>query len=219
MRYYLYRHIMNNEPFYIGVGTKPKIYNTNKREYQRAYCKTPRSIEWKEYIKGKSYDVEIMIESDDYKYILQQERFFISLYINKYKLLNKTTGGQAGYRFPKTKEVVEKTSCKLRKEFSRYSMEGYYIDSFIGSKLASNVVGVHNSFIIKATNGLKPSAGGFQWRYFKTEKIDSIKEGNKPIEVSHLNEDGTITKFKSFTQYAKFLNMNVGTLIRRIKNK
>ena len=49
MRYYLYRHIMNDEPFYIGVGTKPKIYNTIKREYQRAYCKTSRSIEWRNF--------------------------------------------------------------------------------------------------------------------------------------------------------------------------
>jgi hypothetical protein len=82
-RYYLYRHVDNkNIPFYIGIGTK----NSRKRgfisysgEYHRAFSKSNRNKNWHNTIKN-GYNVEIILESDDYSFIKEKEKEFIKLY-------------------------------------------------------------------------------------------------------------------------------------------
>ena len=83
-KYYLYRHIRldKNEPFYIGVGTKvnKKSFLKVTSEYVRAYSKTRRNKIWIDIVSKTDYEVEILLESDNYEFIKQKEIEFIALY-------------------------------------------------------------------------------------------------------------------------------------------
>lgn len=99
--HYLYRHIRLDkcEPFYIGVGTKRKdgMHHTPQYEFSRAYDKSGRSSFWKNIVSKTGYEVEILLESDDYEFIKQKEIEFIALYgrknLDKGTLCNLTDGG------------------------------------------------------------------------------------------------------------------------------
>ena len=99
-KHYLYRHIRldDNTPFYIGVGTVQEKYTKSKvNYYSRAFNKTSRNIFWKRIVAKTDYEVEILLESDDYKFIEQKEIEFIALYgrrdLGKGTLVNLTDGG------------------------------------------------------------------------------------------------------------------------------
>lgn len=101
-RHYLYRHIRldSGEPFYIGIGTKPKrCSKTHEGEYSRAYnrSKSGRCNFWHNIVAKTDYEVEILLESDDYEFIKQKEIEFIALYgrrdLGKGTLVNLTDGG------------------------------------------------------------------------------------------------------------------------------
>ena len=81
-KYFIYRHIRldNNLPFYIGVGTKTSYTDTFNEIYRRAFKKTGRNQMWSRIVAKTKYSVEIIIESEDYNYILQKEAEFIGLY-------------------------------------------------------------------------------------------------------------------------------------------
>ena len=101
--YFLYRHIRldKNEPFYIGIGTKRMDIKNPKNEevlYRRAYSKRGRCIYWRNIVAKTDYRVEILLESNDNKFIKQKEIEFIRLYGRKDlktgTLVNKADGGQ-----------------------------------------------------------------------------------------------------------------------------
>ena len=115
--YYLYRHTRLDtlKPFYIGIGTiypKRKTFNSI---YQRAFLRSRRSTFWKNIIAKTSYDVEILLESNNYEYIKSKEKEFIKLYGRKDNntgcLVNHTDGGEGnlGYVFS------DETKIKLKK--------------------------------------------------------------------------------------------------------
>jgi hypothetical protein len=88
---YVYRHIRldNNTVFYIGIG--------NDNKYYRANDKKNRSCHWKNIIEKTDYEVEILFEHDDYRFIKEKEIEFINLYgrndLGLGTLCNKTNGG------------------------------------------------------------------------------------------------------------------------------
>src|SRR6478609_1889133 len=81
--HYLYRHIRldTGEPFYIGVGTAPKnnVF-TFFNNYKRAFSHHSRTNHWHNIVNLTDYEVEILLESDDYEFIKQKEIEFIALY-------------------------------------------------------------------------------------------------------------------------------------------
>ena len=97
--FYIYRHIRldKNEPFYIGIGTKPLHFTFWKREFNRAFSKMGRSNWWKSIVSKTEYEVEILFESDDLEEIKRKEIEFIALYgrkdLGKGTLVNMTDGG------------------------------------------------------------------------------------------------------------------------------
>jgi len=117
-RHYLYRHIRldKNEPFYIGIGTKQKRnHNSFKSEYRRAFTiDRAESFIWKNIVSKTEYDVEILIESNDYEFIKEKEKEFIKLYgrINKGTgiLANMTDGGDGLINYIRSKEWSKKHS-------------------------------------------------------------------------------------------------------------
>lgn len=112
-KYYVYRYIRHdkNEPFYIGIGSKNKsdsVYGY----YGRAHVKKKRNIIWTSIINKTSYEVGILLESDDYDFIQQKEKEFIKLYgrIDKGTgtLANMTDGGEGSWGIVITEEGREK---------------------------------------------------------------------------------------------------------------
>lgn len=100
-KFYLYRHIRcdKNIPFYIGVGTKPtKNFTSLKTEYSRAFTIHKENSIWNNITKKTKWKVEILLESDDYAFVLQKEEEFIALYGRKNLktgiLSNLTNGGE-----------------------------------------------------------------------------------------------------------------------------
>lgn len=112
-KYYLYRHIRldTNEPFYIGIGTK-KRWNTLASMYARAYSKK-RNKFWHRTVSKTEYKVEILLESDDYSFIMQKEMEFISLYgrkdLGKGTLVNLTDGGEGSLGQIMSEEAIQKS--------------------------------------------------------------------------------------------------------------
>lgn len=99
-KYYIYKHIRldSNKPFYIGIGTKPNNFLSTKREYCRAYDCYTRSTFWNRVVNKYGYKIEILLESDDYNFIKEKEKEFVSIYgrINNKTgiLINLTDGGE-----------------------------------------------------------------------------------------------------------------------------
>ena len=113
-RHYLYRHIRldTGEPFYIGVGTKPK--NATNSEYCRAYTYNNRSNFWKNIVAKTDYEIEILLESNDYDFIKQKEIEFITLYgredLGTGILCNLTDGGDGTLNRPCSQETKDRIS-------------------------------------------------------------------------------------------------------------
>lgn len=119
-KYYLYRHIRldKNEPFYIGIGTKSeKGLIKNSAIYRRAYdSEKCRNKVWKDIVRKTQYEVEILIESNDYDFILNKEIEFIKIYgrINNGTgvLSNLTDGGEGTLGTIYSKERNDSISAK-----------------------------------------------------------------------------------------------------------
>lgn len=112
LKHYLYRHIRldKNEPFYIGIGTKQ--YNnpsSMSSEYRRAFSKYKRNKIWHDIVVKSDYEVEILLESDDYEFIKKKETEFVKLYgrknLNTGTLSNLTDGGDGNLGWVPSEET------------------------------------------------------------------------------------------------------------------
>lgn len=78
-------------------------------EYSRAYSKSRKNKFWKNIIAKTNYEVEILLESDDYEFIKQKEIEFITLYgrrnLEKWTLVNLTNGGEGSIGLVHSEEV------------------------------------------------------------------------------------------------------------------
>jgi len=121
--FYLYRHIRldTNEPFYIGIGTKRRKYNSFIVEYARAFNRCNRSKFWNNIVAKTDYRVEIMFESDNYETIKEKELEFIELYGRRDtgtgSLVNLTDGGDGSIGLKHSKQTRQKMSHS-RSKFS-----------------------------------------------------------------------------------------------------
>lgn len=104
-QYYLYRYVRldNNQPFYIGIGSKRKTrnYNSFKTEYERAFCKTNRNKHFLNILSSIDYSIEILFESNSLEFIKEKEKELIQLYGRVDKktgnLVNLTDGGDGHF--------------------------------------------------------------------------------------------------------------------------
>lgn len=97
--FFVYRHIRldTNQPFYIGIGKKPKKFNGYRTEYKRAHNTSHRNVIWKNIVAKTNYKVEIIFESDSLEEVQEKEIEFISLYKPRWEggtLVNLTSGGE-----------------------------------------------------------------------------------------------------------------------------
>lgn len=114
-KYYLYRHIRvdKNEPFYIGIGTKSE-QDLKYGYYGRASAKHVDNNIWLKIIAKTEWRWEILLESDDRKFISEKEKEFILLYgrkcDNSGTLANLTLGGEENHGYNHSEEAKRKIS-------------------------------------------------------------------------------------------------------------
>lgn len=114
-KYYLYRHIRLdiNQPFYIGIGTQYQGY----RHYSRAK-NWHKNKYWENIVNKTEYKIEILLESDNYQFILEKEIEFVKLYGRKNNktgiLANETDGGKSSLGVKQSSETIEKRISKIR---------------------------------------------------------------------------------------------------------
>lgn len=114
-KYYIYRHIRidKNEPFYIGIGTKSE-QDLKYGYYGRASAKHIDNNIWLKIIAKTEWRWEILLESDDRKFISEKEKEFILLYgrkcDNSGTLANLTLGGEENHGYKHSDEAKRKIS-------------------------------------------------------------------------------------------------------------
>ena len=186
MKYYLYQHVRldTNTIFYIGKGTKKLKGNT----YHRAYTKNSRNNYWLNIINTTPYKVEILEEFETEKECLLKETELIIQYgysWNNTGILCNIVKDDSEIRFL----ARESSSKKNSKEVHQYSLHGDYIKSF------NSIVKAKKEFpcdVYNAASGRTPSAGGYQWRFVKYDKLDSYS-----------SESSRVNKSKNVYQYDK----------------
>jgi len=246
-KYYLYRHIRldKNEPFYIGIGTKKN--NKWKSSYERSYSKKGRNKIWNDIVNKNEnkYKVEILFESDSYDFIKEKEKEFIKLYGQKTKnglLANLSLGGEGAFGVKHTKEIREKarlralnmsqdTKDKISKTISKiqlipiyqYSFNGDFIKEWLGLKIAGQKLKISRSNITMSAKDLNSNkgAGGFLWRYYKTEKIKEKTNINwrNSILRQYDSKNNLLSTFDSVANCAKILKIDVKKLYESIRSK
>jgi hypothetical protein len=217
MRHYLYRHIRldKDEPFYIGIGTKQsRTHNSIRSEYRRAYeTKRKESSIWNNIVSKTEYEVEILYESDDYNFIKEKEKEFISLYgrinINNGTLSNMTNGGDGFIGYIPSKEKIEKhrkfmigrKQSKEEKQKRNESKKGYKHSEETKIKISNS------------HKGKKPSKEHLEklWK-------GQILANSKPINQYDL-EGNFIKLWKSATLAAKEINLHPTSIRHCVKGK
>lgn len=183
---YLYRHIRldKNIPFYIGIG----IDNT----YYRANSKKSRNNHWNKIVNKTDYEVEILFEHEDYNFIKEKEKDFISLYgrkdTNNGMLVNKTDGGDGCLGLIHSDESKLKMSIPNKGKIISEEQKRK-VSEFHKGKVASKETRLKMS---EASKGDKNS------RYGKTisedtrkKMIGSARRGSENV-TAKLNEEDVI---------------------------
>lgn len=226
-KYYLYHHIRldKNEPFYIGVGQKYKHYTSHITEYRRAFEKLNRTKYWHNVVNKSGYDVEIMLESNDYNFILSKEKEFIELYGRKNirlgTLVNLAEGGSRGSKGSKwsveqkknqsnklkqmhQEGLIDKPYCKV---VYKYNLSGELIEDYNSIKEASDNTNINKTAIAKCANGLHRRAGNYQWSFIKKDNIGLYKEPLRVTkEINQYTLDGEFVRlYNSLTEAAEYL--------------
>ena len=226
--HYLYRHIRLDidQPFYIGIGTMAnKEFKTIKSRYSRANSKTQRSKYWNSIIDKTNYEVEILLESDDYDFIKDKEIEFIKLYgrvDNKTGILcNLTDGGDGVVGCICSKESSIKKSINSKKSLLGICGKNHPASKVIYQyDLQGNFIKEWSSIIDTGFNNLKPKsssqngnyffARGYLWSHNFNLSVDGYKKFDyithkKQIEMFDLNNN-KLNTFDSVKEAALFLN-------------
>ena len=226
--HYLYRHVRldKNEPFYIGIGTMvDKNFRSTKSAYSRAYSDYKRNKYWNSIINKTNYEVEILLESNDYEFIKQKEMEFIKLYGRKNLktgiLCNLTNGGDGALGHISSKESNIKKSINSKKSLlGKKGKEHPCAKVIYQYDLEGNFIKKWESIVDTGFKCLKPKSSSKNGNYFfsngylwshnfnisvnKYKKFDYVTH-KKEIEMFDLNNN-KLNTFNSIKEAALYLN-------------
>ncbi len=211
-KYYLYRHIRldKNEPFYIGVGTK------NACKYCRAKTKLKRNKYWERIVAKTPYEIEILIESNDYQFIMEKEREFIALYkrrdLENGSLCNLTDGGEGSPN--STRVISDYQKMRISKALKGRKLPEWQIEHLRKTntgRVKSKETNLKMSITMK----------GREFSEETREKISKAKKGkvtNKGNSSKNRKVKNNITggEYRSIREAAMQNNINISTIRRMI---
>ena len=221
--YYLYQHIRldKNEVFYIGVGTI-QIIKDKYRYYSRSKEKYGRNLIWKRITSKTDYKIEILIESDDYDFILEKEKEYIELYgridLKTGTLANMTEGGEGVIN------VSEDTKMKRNK-----SLTGLKRNEITKQLISLSKIGNKNPMFgkkhsletkVKISNGIKLNPPKPHKQSSESiEKIRNSRIGSKHWKSVKVINTKTNEIFDTVSSAAKSINISRGYLSNMLNNK
>lgn len=176
-KYYVYRHIRldKNTPFYIGIGTKRKYqysFSCHSEYYHRSYNKRKRNKIWNDIVNKNNgkFEVQIILESDNYNFIKAKEQEFIKLYgridLGTGTLANLTNGGDGSLGVNVDKYKTAKTVYVY--DFNT----GDYICKYLSTQDAGKSLGLNRGSISSvATNKIKKYKGYYFSYLYKGNNI------------------------------------------------
>lgn len=240
-RHYLYRHIRpdTGQPFYIGIGTKSltKVVSTIKAEFARAHSYTSRGDVWNKIyeLNNRQFDIEILMESDDYEFIKQKEIELIKLYgrknLNTGILANLTDGGDGvlgQVMSEETRNKISKSKTGISgkigadrsnsKKVYQYDLEGNFIRECGCSTEIKAELGFSQACITKAAkdNDDTNRAYNFLWFYeFKGNKTTSyldIIDNNRTQLYQYDLKGNFIKRHESISAAARELGLSSGSI-------
>jgi hypothetical protein len=238
-KHYLYRHIRldTGEPFYIGIGTKntlDKNSATISVIYRRAFSKNDRSCFWKRVVAKTNYEVEILLESDDYEFIKQKEVEFIALYgrrnLEQGLLTNLTDGGGGSVGYVYSEEQRKTVSLRfkgrsgeshhLSKKVFVYTMNGDFIKEFPSRRQCALSLNVDKGCVDQSLAGKITQCFGYVFKEeYLGEKIPkTLKKGWKAVEVLDKDSLEILWVFDSVTKASSFLGTSTTNISRGCKN-
>lgn len=242
-KHYLYRHIRldKNEVFYVGIGTKNKK-DIENYTYSRAKSKGSRTDFWRNIVNKADYEIEIILESDDYQFIKQKEIEFVKLYgrtnLGLGTLVNLTDGGDGTLGFLPTEEyrrnlsIARKNRIKagyrgscLKETFQYCGETGKLMKIWPCILDAANSINVRKSSLSKTCKGINNNySKGYFWF---TEDMGPIVKRDKGMvrnygqKIIMIDKDtnAELFEFDSIGLAYKYLQKEHNGLIRRaIKN-
>lgn len=229
-KYYLYRHLRldKNEPFYIGIGTKTKPNSTTiKSEYSRAYMTCNRSVLWKNVRNKTEYEVEILLESDNYYFIKQKEIEFILLYKRKDccagTLTNLTDGGDGntGYILPQSQ--LANISNSLKKLYSgedyinpqsKEIIDTVTKETFLSLRQASTVKKINISSLSEMLTGKLRDTTSL---CYKKDYFGQIIEPDNRKYKSKIINSETKEIYDNFSDLSRKMNIDKATISKKIR--
>lgn len=216
--YYLYRHIRpdKNEPFYIGVGDY--FGYGRARKYKRAFTVKGRNSIWQRIYKKNNYEIEvdIILESGDWNYIIKKEIEFISLYgrINNDTgiLSNMTNGGEGcvGYRHTKETLVILSEYLKIAKEKLNRPEVRDKMKKFYESRKGKKVM--PEGFVFSAESKKKMSDSRSGSKSYLAEKVINTNNNKMYGCVEDALKDSGVTKW-AFYKMLKGIRPNKTTFL------
>jgi hypothetical protein len=221
--YYLYQHIRldKNEVFYIGVGTVQTIRNKYKY-YSRSKEKYGRNSIWKKITSKTDYDIEILIESDDYNFILEKEKEYIKLYgridLETGILANMTDGGEGiinvseDTKMRRNKSLTGRKRTNATKQLISLSKTGDKNPMFNRKHSLETRLKISNGIKL---NPPKPHKHSLE----SIEKIRNSRIGSKHWRSVKVINIKTNEIFDTVTSAAKSININRGYLSNMLNNK
>ncbi len=231
--YFLYRHIRpdKNQVFYVGVGTKKQFFTDHKTEFRRAYEHTNRTKYWKNIVNINSdYEVEIILESNNYDFILQKEIEFIKIYgridLNSGTLVNLTNGGEKNNGRKVSQETKRKMSLirtgksKKGNKIYQYDLEGNFVKEWSSCREAERYLNLSETSINKCLTDKNLTGGGFYWSKFKKDRY--IKTGFPLLgkKVEQYSLDGNfIREWKNAREVSKCFNVHKTSIGRCLIGK
>jgi hypothetical protein len=233
-KYYIYRHIRpdTGQPFYIGIGSKPKYYKSYEYEYIRAFCKKGRCVIWHNIVNKNlgNYIIEILCESNDYEFLEKKEDEFIQLY-GKIKdkrggiLANINDGGNSS----KGRGCLNRYA-KAKKVYVYDALTKELVGDYKSTQDAGEDLGIPSSGIRHCTRGTFQTYYGFHFTYlYEGSKIDkfpstverkSRKKSTTERVISKMDDNGNVLETqKSVISYQNIYGYNRRTIHYAIKNK
>lgn len=170
----------------------------------------------KTYNRNNGYNIE-MLDENGYS-------------IKSYESIQKMRSTISKNKYIKPKGKLNSTS----KEIFQYDLNGSYITSFESCHIAAEFLNKKESYttISKCARKFYGSALGYQWRYFKLDKIDKcdslevqksrLLKNAKQMTIPIISIDLSslyVREFSSISEAAKKLNISISSIARIIKGE
>jgi hypothetical protein len=174
-QYYVYVHSIDRQVFYVGIGgIRPpkKGCHTDRIKYERAYLKGKRTKQWKDFVAGRDFQVDIVQHYDTE----EQAKNFETRLIQRLGTIANKTG------------IL--VNVDQDKPVFQFDLRGNLIKKHLSASEAAKDTGI-NQFSIRSMclkYGVRRTAGGYVWAYQEVNDGKARELGFKKSRLGKVNK-------------------------------